>query len=120
MTNRNTGPEAAEMTPQRKLKWCLGSLGGAVTSLGLGANADKASTLFGDEVPAEIAAQVDLLYDVVTRVSAVYDSQTARSFLRASNPFAGDRSLLEFIAMAGTDPETAQQVVNGAVTAFID
>jgi hypothetical protein len=74
-----------------------------------------------EDLPDTISVRADLLYEAAKRVTDVYDNATARSFLRSSNPSAGDRSLLELTAMCGTEEDTAaaREIVNGAVEAFL-
>ncbi len=122
MVGPNAEPQAEELDPQQKLQWCLDNLGQRITAVGLGksdARPVREWATSPDGLPADYVTQVDVLFGAAKRVADVYDDQTARAFLRSSNPYAGDRSLLELTAMAGADVEV-REVVDGAVEAFLE
>lgn len=108
------------LTPNQQLEWCLGNLGVRLTTATVSPELDAAQVegWLGGSVPEPAASKVALLYGAAREVSDVYDEQTARAFLRSSNPYAGDDSLLRVIAHG--EPEEAQAVVRGAVREFLD
>src|SRR5690348_8408110 len=122
MVNQNAEPQAEELSPQQQLQWCLDNLGQRITTVGIGQLDAQPVTQWvtSESVPMEAVAPISVLYGAAKRVTDVYGDQTARAFLRSSNPYVGDRSLLEFTASAGVDIEAARAMVDNAVSAFLD
>lgn len=120
MVGPNAEPQAEVLGIKEKLTWCLDNLGQRITTAGLGLS-DASTVRYWSRAsvpPEDVGAQIDTLYGAAKRVADVYDNETARAFLRGPSPYAGDRSVLVFTAMAGVD-ETARDVVKGAVEAFL-
>jgi hypothetical protein len=110
-----------ELSINDKLRWCLENLGQKLTTVAVNSDELDARTVrvWADgTVPMLASPKVSILYDAAKRVSDVYGEATARAFLRSSNPEADDQSLLMIIAQ--TDAELASEIVNGAVSVFLD
>lgn len=119
MNGPNTEPQAEVLSSREKLGWCLENLGQRMTAVGVGVT-DAATVRSWAEggVPEDIEAPVNALYGVASRVTEVYDTETAIAFLRGSNPVAGDRSLLELTPQVSVDEE-ALATIQGAVEEFL-
>jgi hypothetical protein len=121
MPGLETEHQAQELTGNDKLRWCLENLGQRITTVAVNSDELDASTVRGwadGTIPEPTLPKVSLLYDAAKQVSDVYDAQTARAFLRSSNSYAGDESLLLVIAQA--EPEQAADIVSGAVAIFTE
>ena len=119
MVGPNAEPQVEVLSPREKLGWCLENLGQRITVVGLGESDARPVREWAEAgVPEGMSIQVDALFGAAKRVADVYDDQTARAFLRSSNPYADDRSLLEFTAVASID-ESALEVIDGAVEVFL-
>ncbi|MDB5175346.1 MAG: hypothetical protein JWM81_204 [Candidatus Saccharibacteria bacterium] len=121
MPGIETDPRAPELSIADKLRWCLSNLGQRITTVAVNPAQLDASVVraWADgSVPADSQPRVSMLYDAAARVSEVYDEQTARAFLRSSNPDADDMSLLTVIAQSG--PEEARVIVDHSLRAFLD
>ena len=120
MAGPNAEPQEEVLSHKEKLSWCLDKLGQRITTAGIGLS--DASTVRYWSItgvpPEDVVAPIDTLYGAAKRVADVYGDETARAFLRGPSPYAGDRPVLAFTAMAGVD-ETARAVVEGAVEAFL-
>lgn len=82
-------------------RWCLDNLGQRITAVGLGLTDASLVRRYarGDGKPSsEREARLRLLYRVARMVADAYDPQTARAFLRGSNPLLDDQSPLAVIA----------------------
>lgn len=106
-------------SPARMARWCLDNLGQRVSAVGLGLSDASLIRRYarGDGKPnAEREARLRLLYRIARMVAGAYDAQTARAFLRGSNPLLDDLAPLSFIAdrpveVAGSEVVAAARVL---------
>ena len=120
MVGKDTEPQARELNVNQQLEWCFGNLGDRITAATLSPDVPDAYVVGGwiyGDVPAPVGPKISMLYGAATRISEVYDIQTARAFLRSLNPSAGDESILTIIGHLS--PEEAQPIVETAVEAFL-
>jgi hypothetical protein len=123
MVGPNAEPQTPELSTGEKLQWCLENLGQRITTVAvspetLDARVVRQWVAGPESIPEVSQTRAVMLYDAARRIADVYDDQTARAFLRGSNPYAGDRSLLEVIGVE--EPEQAREIVDGAVSVFLE
>lgn len=122
-SNKELGAES--LSPQAKVEWCLDWLGERITSVGLGLRDARVTRSLSAQptLPGGVCDQIDVLYGAASRVAGAYDAQTARSFLRSSNPYAGDKALIMIThQVADPDPAVAagaRALVESAVAEFL-
>jgi hypothetical protein len=105
-------------SPAQMARWCLDNLGQRVSAVGLGlADASLLRRYArGEGSPsAEREARLRLLYRVARMVAGAYDAQTARAFLRGSNPLLGDQAPLAVIAEAPLETAGAELIAAARV-----
>ena len=105
-------------SPAQMARWCLDNLGQRVSAVGLGlADASLLRRYArGEGSPsAEREARLRLLYRVARMVAGAYDAQTARAFLRGSNPLLGDQAPLTVIAEAPLEEAGAEVIAAARV-----
>lgn len=121
MSGLEVDPSVQEPSDKGKLQWCLANLGQRLTTVALNPESRDASVVrewAASDIPESVQPRVSMLYGAARSVSERYDEQTARYFLRDSNPFAGDQPLL--LVIAESEPEEAKRIVDGAVSSFLD
>jgi hypothetical protein len=97
-------------------RWCLDNLGQRVSAVGLGLTDASLLRRYarGDGKPSgDREARLRLLYRIGRMITDAYDAQTARAFLRGSNPLLGDHAPLTVIADQPVDA-TGGEVVAAA------
>lgn len=102
-------------------RWCLDNLGQRITAVGLGlADASLVRRYArGEGNPSsEREARLRLLYRVGRMLADAYDGQTARAFLRGSNPLLDDQSPVTVIADVPVEESGA--VVIAAARALLE
>jgi uncharacterized protein (DUF2384 family) len=102
-------------SPAQMARWCLDNLGQRVTTAGLGLTDSSLVRRYArhqGKPSGDREARLRLLYRVGRMLADVYNVQTARAFLRSSNPLLGDHAPLTVIAaepaeVAGAEVLTA-------------
>ena len=105
-------------SPAQMARWCLDNLGQRVSAVGLGLSDASLLRRYarGEGSPsAEREARLRLLYRVARMVAGTYDSQTARAFLRGSNPLLGDQAPLAVIADTPAEAAGAEVIAAARV-----
>ena len=105
-------------SPTQMVRWCLDNLGQRVSTVGLGftdASLLRRYARAEGAPSAEREARLRLLYRVARMVAGAYDAQTARAFLRGSNPLLGDRAPLSVIADAPVETAGADVIAAARV-----
>ena len=107
--------------PADMARWLLDNLGQRVTTVGLGLKDASLVRRYArdDGMPSgEREARLRLLYRVGRMVADAYDAQTARAFLRGSNPLLDDEAPL--LVIADRPIEDAARAVIAVARALLD
>ncbi len=126
MVNASPETQTEQLDPQQQLEWCLSdeNLGQRITTVGLGeTDARTVAEWVTSGVPEIRVTQLGVLYGAAQRISAVFDSQTARAFMRSSNEITSDDAPVQVIArtgIEGPEGENARQLISSAVGEFVD
>lgn len=99
------------VSPQQMARWCLGNVGQRESAVGLGLTDAGILRRYvqGEEtLSAEQEGRLRLLYRVASMIERAGGAQTARAFLRGSNPLLGDVAPLAVIADRSATEATAE------------
>lgn len=98
--------ESVQLSTQELSAHALHTFGQRVTAVGTGQKDARPVRKWaeGGDIRAENEDRLRLLYRIGRSVQLMYDEETARAFLRSSNPHLGDRSPLEAIVELESAP----------------
>jgi uncharacterized protein (DUF2384 family) len=106
-------------SPACMARWCLDNLGQRVSTASLGLTDASLLRRYArrqGKPSGDREASLRLLYRIGRMLTDAYDPQTARAFLRSSNPLLGDRAPVTVIAaepaeVAGAEVLSAARVL---------
>ena len=109
-------------SPARMARWCLDNLGQRVSAASLGladASLMRRYARRQGKPSGDREASLRLLYRVGRMMTDAYDAQTARAFLRSSNPLLGDRAPVAVISTEAAETAGAE-VLTAARALLLD